>query len=135
MRPVRATPSAVLAALALAACGPSPEERTMDRLEEKCVRQLGGTYASAELALLGGYPVGPRCTAALAPLPADDTCGAASADREVCRVQYYWFSSDPVACQGGACVCELRLVKADLQSLQGGATVCAARFLRGVPPS
>lgn len=105
----------------------------MDRLAARCARQLGVTYAGAEMELLGGYPVGPRCSAELAQLPAGDTCGAATPDREVCQVLYYWFSSDPVACRGGACVCELRLVKADLKSLQGGATVCAARFLRGVP--
>jgi hypothetical protein len=127
-------PSALLAgALALGACGSSPEERTFDALAARCTAQLGATFADAGAALQGGYPVGPLCSATLLPMSGADACGAASAGNEVCQVLYYWFSGDPAACQGGSCVCELRLLQSTLDERQGAAAVCAARFLRGQP--
>jgi hypothetical protein len=119
--------------LAGAACGPTSEERVMDTLAARCARLRGAAYAQAQETLAGGYPVGPRCSAALAPLPDGDSCGAATAGDEVCQVIYAWFSADPGACPGGACTCELRLRRNALEAQQGLAEVCAARFLRGDP--
>ena len=89
---------------------------------------------SAEVALLGGYPVGPRCFANLSPLPTNDECGAASQQVEVCEVIYYWFSADPTVCQGGSCTCELRVLKSSFDAQQGTARVCAALFQHGPAP-
>ena len=103
----------------------------MADLAARCVAQAGASYASAQDALLGGYPLGPLCSATLAPLPAGDSCGAASAGADVCQVLYEWFSSDPGVCAGGACTCELRLRKADLDAHLGAAEICGARFVHG----
>ncbi len=124
---------AAAALLALGACGSSSEQKAFDQLASTCTAQVGATYASAAAALQGGYPVGPLCSATLLPISSADTCGAASAESEVCQVLYYWFSQDPSACQGGYCVCELRLLKSTLDAQQGAAPVCAARFVRGQP--
>ncbi len=124
-----------MAALALGACGRSPEERTFDALSARCTAQLGALADHAEAALQGGYSVGPLCSATLLPMSGTDACGATSPGNEVCQVLYYWFSADAAACQGGRCVCELRLLKSTLAAGQREATVCAARFLRGQPSS
>jgi hypothetical protein len=129
-RPVLlALPLAAL--LAGVACGPTSEEKVMADLATRCAAQAGVSYGSAQEALLGGYPVGPLCSATLAPLPAGDSCGAASASGEVCQVLYEWFSTDPGVCPGGACTCELRLRKGDLDANLGAAQICAARFVHG----
>jgi hypothetical protein len=129
------TPALFAAAvLVLGACGgSSPEQKTFDELSARCTAQLGASYSMASAALQGGYPVGPLCSAALEPTSQSDACGAASAEREVCQVLFYWFSADPAVCQGGACVCELRLLRSELDAQQGAAPICAARFLRGQP--
>lgn len=124
---------AAAAALALGACGTSSEQKAFDQLSATCRAQVGATYASAAAALQGGVPVGPLCSATLLAMPEGDSCGAASAGNEVCQVLYYWFSADPGVCQGGACACELRLLKSTLDAQQGAAPVCAAQFLRGQP--
>lgn len=105
----------------------------MDELAARCAGLLGATYAEAQEALSGGSPLGPRCWAALAPLPDGDSCGAATAGDEVCQVIYAWFSADPGECPGGACTCELRLRRSALEAQRGQADICAARFLRGDP--
>lgn len=132
-----ATPSTqaqlAAAALALAACGRSPEEKTAEDLSARCQAQVGATYAVAAQALQGGYPVGPLCSETLLPISDADACGAASPGNEVCQVLYYWFSADPAACQGGYCVCELRVLRSSLDAMQRAAAICAARFLRGQP--
>lgn len=122
---------AAAALLGGAACGPTTEERVMDGLAARCAEQHGVSYGEAQAALRGGYPVGPLCSAALAPLADGDSCGAAAAGDEVCQVFYEWFSTDPGECPGGACSCELRLRRAELEARQGLATICAARFIRG----
>ncbi len=124
---------AAAALLALEACGSSPEEKAFDQIAATCAHQVGATYAAATAALQGGYPVGPLCSATLLPMSSTDACGAASAESEVCQVLYYWFSVDPSVCQGGSCVCELRILKSTLDAQQGAAPICAARFLRGQP--
>ncbi len=118
---------------ALAACGSTPEQRNVDQLAEACAAQQGASYTAAREALQGGYPVGPRCSATLPPIAGADACGAASADRELCQVVYYWFVADPAVCEGGSCTCELRLVKSDSDAQGGDAVVCAVRFLKGQP--
>jgi hypothetical protein len=134
MRTVRLAPALLGAAAAgLAACGASAEEKTFDALSAKCNAQLGQTASSAAAALQGGYPVGPLCSTTLLPMSPTDACGAASTANEVCQLLYYWFSADPAVCQGGACVCELRLLKSTLDAQNGSAPICAARFLRGQP--
>jgi len=107
----------------------------MEELAARCASLLGATYAEAQQTLDGGYPMGPRCSAALAPLPDGDSCGAATAGDEVCQVIYAWFSADPGECPGGACTCELRLRRSALEAQQGRAVICAARFVRGDPSS
>ncbi len=124
---------AAAALLALGACGSSPEEKAFDQLAATCTRQVGATEQSAAAALQGGYPVGPLCSATLLPMSSTDACGAASAQNEICQVLYDWFSQDPSVCQGGDCVCELRILKSALDAQQGSAPICAARFLRGQP--
>jgi len=121
------------AILVLGACGSSPEQKAFDHLSATCAAQAGASYAAAAASLQGGYPVGPLCSATLLPIAESDACGAASAGNEVCQVLYYWFSADPGVCQGGACVCELRILKTNLDAQQGAAPICAARFLRGQP--
>jgi len=130
--PAQSLGTALLAAAALAGCaGSSDDAGKMEALEATCDRQLGATYESAEVALLGGYPVGPRCIANLSPLPANDECGPAAEQVEVCEVIYYWFSADPTVCQGGSCTCELRILKSAFDAQQGTAMVCAALFQHG----
>jgi hypothetical protein len=119
-----------LAALALCACGPTKEAQAIEQVATLCAAQLGATYQSAQGALTGGYPVGPLCSATLQPMASGDSCGAASAGSEVCRVLYYWFSADPGECRGGACTCELRLRRPDLDAHQGSAEICAVEFVR-----
>lgn len=131
-RPILALSAAAL--LAGAACGPTSEERVMDGRAARCADLLGAAYEEAQDALQGGYPLGPICAAELAPLPDGDSCGAATAEDEVCQVFYHWFSADPGECPGGACTCELRLRGADLDSRQGLAEICGVRFLHGGPP-
>ncbi len=128
-------PPALLALIALlGACGGrTQDQRIADDLSATCTAQVGASYAAAASALQGGYAVGPLCSATLLPMSDADACGAASAGKEVCQVLYYWFSADPGACQGGTCVCELRLQKAALDAQQGSAPICAARFLKGQP--
>lgn len=103
----------------------------MDELAARCADQAGASYEGAQEVLAGGYPLGPRCSAVLPPLADGDTCGEATASDEVCQVFYQWFSADPGECPGGACACELRFRRADLDAHQGEAAICAARFHRG----
>lgn len=104
----------------------------MDELAARCASLQGATYAAAQELLDGGYPVGPRCAAELAPFPDGDSCGATAGD-EVCQVVYAWFSADPGECPGGACTCELRLRRSELEAQPAAATICAARFARDDP--
>jgi hypothetical protein len=122
---------AAAALLAGAACGATSEERVMDERAARCTSLLGASYGEAQDALQGGYPLGPLCAAELAPLPDGDSCGAATAEDEVCQVFYRWFSTDPGECPGGACTCELRLRRADLETRQDLAGICGVRFVRG----
>jgi hypothetical protein len=122
---------AASAALVLGACGATAEEKAFDELSATCTEQVGGTVQAATVALQGGYPVGPLCSTTLLAMSDTDACGAASAANEVCQVLYYWFSAE--ACQGGYCVCELRVLKQALDARQGSAPICAARFVRGQP--
>jgi len=130
-RALASSPALMAAVLGLASCAPDHEAQAMDAVAKTCLEQAGRRYDGASAALMGGYAVGPLCSATLTPLPEGDTCGAPSPGGEVCRVLYYWFTADHAVCQGGACTCELRLRKNDLDSMQRAATVCAVRFLWG----
>jgi len=132
--------AALLAAAALSGCGRSPSHRAIEELSGRCGAQLGVTYAEAQAALSDAtLMVEPACSATLlsmceGPPPCgNDSCGDASAADELCQVLWYWLPGDPTACQGGYCVCELRLEETALDAEQGSAPICAARFLEGQP--
>ena len=127
---------AVAAALLLAAaCGKSKEERLFDQLAQICTQLAveGTSFGQAQNALSGGLQDGPFCSGSLTPAGSNDFCGEISAENPVCQVFYFWLSGDPDACDNGCCVCEIRVLQANLEGQGDDAPVCAARFLRGQP--
>jgi len=126
--------AAVLAAVAIGACGKSAAEKAIDQVSDECwgLVASGKTLGDAGALLASGFPVGPTCADNLAPLQSD-SCGPASAQHPICELSWIWRLNDPSACNGGCCICVVHATKASVDANQSTAPVCASEFLRGQP--
>ncbi len=130
----------VLAALAVAGCGKSQEEKRKEQVQSICNGLVPGTttYAEAVQALEGGQ-FGNQPTACASDFVpgGNDVCGTGVA---VCKVDFEFFLNDIGACPsspaGPECwyYCELRFALSDMTQTSSGAVgppnqnaVCCAR--------
>ncbi|MFO0582074.1 MAG: hypothetical protein U0229_07380 [Anaeromyxobacter sp.] len=138
--------AAALAALALAACGPSKEEERLKTLKQQCEASVGGTIRDLEITY-GGLDIQIRA------LGVDQSgnlvlaCGTdisklqCTSDADRCILGFFFpRSSDPGTCGATGCyfTCEVRADLADLAAHQDDhlATICGARWDQhlDVPP-
>ncbi|ACL66363.1 conserved hypothetical protein [Anaeromyxobacter dehalogenans 2CP-1] len=123
----------VAAALALAACGKSKEEKAYDDLGRQCnaLAASGATLDQAELVFrYRDVFTGMQCGLPLTSTGAGDLCGAASDTNVLCIMDWSYYPNDSNICGPTGCWlgCEVRVRQADFQTSGTAAVICAARW-------